>query len=75
MSVGDDAKDGSFEKANSMLTQGLKSCRAVVDSYRSLLASEARSKAAAQNDTKAALDEPEDFQTSERAQTATTGRR
>jgi hypothetical protein len=40
VSVGDNPKDGSFEEANSQLTQGLKSCRAVVNSYRSLLTGE-----------------------------------
>jgi len=53
VSVGENSKDGSFEEANSKLAQGLKSCRAVVQSYRSLLASEARNQAPAENDSEA----------------------
>jgi hypothetical protein len=33
-------RDAAFEEANSQLNEGLKSCRAVVSSYRALLAPE-----------------------------------
>ena len=39
MSGVDDPRDGDFEEANSKLNEGLKSCRAVADSYRALLSS------------------------------------
>ena len=50
MSASDDSKTGAFEEANSMLSKGLKSCRAVVNNYRSLLASEAPDQPSAEND-------------------------
>ena len=40
MSDVNDAASGEFEAANSRLNQGLKSCRSVVDNYKSLLSSE-----------------------------------
>lgn len=38
MAVGDRPDDGPIEEANSKLAQGLKSCRAVMQNYRLLLA-------------------------------------
>jgi len=35
-----DSPEGEFEEANNRLSEGLKSCRAVVSNYRSLLAGE-----------------------------------
>lgn len=42
MVVGNDPTDGSFEEAHSNLSLGLKSCRAVVSTYRSLLEPDGR---------------------------------
>lgn len=50
MSAGDAPKNGSFEQANSMLVQGLKSCRTVLNSYRTLLASDPSAQSASAAD-------------------------
>ena len=36
----DEPQDADFEQASSQLNQGLKTCRAVVDSYRAILTGE-----------------------------------
>jgi hypothetical protein len=43
VAVVDRSESEPFEEANSKLAQGLKSCRALVNNYRSLLASGANS--------------------------------
>lgn len=40
MSDAEELRDADFEQASSQLNQGLKSCRAVVDNYRAILAGE-----------------------------------
>jgi hypothetical protein len=55
VSIGNDP-NGSFEEANFKLVEGLRNCRAVVKSYRSLLAPEVGLHTAAENDSGIALD-------------------
>ena len=38
MPSGNDPREPDFEQANSQLNEGLKSCRAVVNNYRAMLA-------------------------------------
>jgi hypothetical protein len=33
----DEPKDAKFEEANSRLTEGLKACRSIVNSYRAMI--------------------------------------
>ena len=40
MSYVNDPVDGEFEAANSQLNKGLKTCRSVLENYRSLLSTE-----------------------------------
>ena len=40
MSSGDNARETDFEQASSQLNEGLKSCRAMVDTYRAMLTGE-----------------------------------
>ena len=47
--------DAAFERANSELSEGLKSCRAVVSSYRALLSPKQND-----NDSESDFDVPDD---------------
>jgi hypothetical protein len=51
-----DSPEGEFEDANNRLSEGLKSCRAVLSNYRALLESEGKDGAAGEDQSS---DEPE----------------
>jgi hypothetical protein len=51
-----DSPEGEFEEANNRLSEGLKSCRAVLSNYRALLESEGKEGAAGDDEPS---DEPE----------------
>jgi hypothetical protein len=54
VSVTDGLEKGPFEEANSKLAEGLKSCRAVLNNYRSLLASDLKLDAANEQESQSA---------------------
>ena len=59
MSGADGLENGPFEEANSKLAEGLKSCRAVVNNYRSLLASDLKLEAANEQEPPSAANDDE----------------
>ena len=56
MTEKNDSPEGEFEEANNRLSEGLKSCRAVLSNYRALLESEGKDGAAGEEESS---DEPE----------------
>jgi hypothetical protein len=53
-------RDAAVEEANSQLSEGLKSCRAVVSTYRALLSPEQNADALDDKDSESNLDRPDD---------------
>ena len=56
-------RDAAFEQANSQLSEGLKSCRAVVSSYRALLSPEQNADSLDDKDSESNVDSPTTAQT------------
>jgi hypothetical protein len=53
-------RDAAAEEANSQLSEGLKSCRAVVSTYRALLSPEQNADAPDDKDSESNFDRPDD---------------
>jgi hypothetical protein len=53
-----DSPEGEFEEANNRLSEGLKSCRAVLSNYRALLESEGKEGAAGDDEPSDKPEEP-----------------
>jgi hypothetical protein len=53
-----DSPEGEFEEANNRLSEGLKSCRAVLSNYRALLESEGKEGAPDDRESSGKPEEP-----------------